>query len=59
MEINNFKLFSIFHKFYYLFDMFYRLFTNTLLTQFNLKSSGGKIGLLSTKLYDVIEGNLK
>nr|XP_047128984.1 uncharacterized protein LOC124809195 isoform X3 [Hydra vulgaris] len=32
-----------------------RLFTNTLLTQFNLKGSGGKIGLHSTKLYDVIE----
>nr|XP_047144125.1 uncharacterized protein LOC124817748 isoform X3 [Hydra vulgaris] len=32
-----------------------RLFTNTLLAQFNLKGSGGKIGLLSTKLYDVLE----
>ncbi|XP_047124737.1 uncharacterized protein LOC124807162 isoform X2 [Hydra vulgaris] len=32
-----------------------RLFTNTLLAQFNLKGSGGKIGLLSTKIYDVIE----
>ncbi|XP_047124807.1 uncharacterized protein LOC124807192 isoform X3 [Hydra vulgaris] len=31
------------------------LFTNTLLAQFNLKGSGEKIGLLSTKLYDVIE----
>nr|XP_047133161.1 uncharacterized protein LOC124811503 isoform X2 [Hydra vulgaris] len=32
-----------------------RLFTNTLLAQFNLKGSVGKIGLLSTKLYDVLE----
>nr|XP_047145571.1 uncharacterized protein LOC124818600 [Hydra vulgaris] len=36
-----------------------RLFTNTLLTQFNLKGSGGKIGLHSTKLYDVIEEVVK
>ena len=59
MEINNYKLYNIFHKFYHLFDMFFRLFKNNLLTQFNLKGSGGKIGLLSTKLYDLIEGNLK
>ena len=36
--------------------MFYRLFTNTLLAQFNLKGSFGKNVLSSTKLYDVIEG---
>ncbi|XP_065665202.1 uncharacterized protein LOC136071752 [Hydra vulgaris] len=36
-----------------------RLFTNTLLTQFNLKGSGGKIGLHSTKLFDVIEEVVK
>ncbi|XP_065677014.1 uncharacterized protein LOC124808800 [Hydra vulgaris] len=35
-----------------------RLFTNTLLTQFNLKGSGGKTGLHSTKLYDVLEGKI-
>ena len=39
--------------------MFYRLFINNLLTQFDLKGSGGKIGLLSTKLYDEIKGSLK
>ena len=39
--------------------MCYRLFINTLLTQFNLKGSFGKNVLSSTKLYDVIEGNKK